>query len=144
MGFTWAVVWGAVGGAPRWLFGIRMDLPLGLALAVLGFIAGVTFSGILVLTERRRRLDQMSLLRFAGWGAVGGLLLSALFIRNAVGWGEVLAIPTALASTCAAFAAGSLALAKRALGRELSGGGADTAAIDFTDDATRKPEDSDD
>ena len=120
MGFAWAAAWSAVGFVPRWVFGLDTDLPFPLLFAGLGFIAGVTFSGLLVLTEGRRRLDQMSLPRFAGWGAVGGVLLSALFVRGAsLGTGEVLAITMTFAVACAASAAGSLAVARRAERREL-------------------------
>src|SRR3954466_13292537 len=91
MGVIWAVAWAAVGSIPRWVLGMNPDAPFPLIFGVLGFIAGVTFSGLLVLTERRRRFDQMSLPRFAGWGAMGGLLLSALFTKIAsLGWGDVL------------------------------------------------------
>jgi hypothetical protein len=120
IGFVWAVVWGFVGGIPRWLWGINTDAPLGLVFAVFGFLAGLTFSVVLALTEGRRRLDQMSLPRFAAWGAVGGLLISALPIRlAATGWAEVFAISTTFAVACAVSATGSLALAKRASNREL-------------------------
>ncbi len=78
MGFTWAPAWFAVGFVPRWLFGVSTDLPLPLLFGALGFIGGVTFSGVLVLTEGRRRFDQLSLPHVAGWGAIGGVLLSAL------------------------------------------------------------------
>src|SRR5919205_4311960 len=101
MGFTWAAAWSAVGLVPRWVLGINADVPFPLVFGVLGFIAGVTFSGLLALAEGRRRFDQLSLPRFAGWGAVGGLLLSALFAKAAsLGWGDVLVVaPTfALAS----------------------------------------------
>ena len=120
MGFTWAAAWSAVGFVPRWVFGIESDLPFPLLFGALGFIAGGTFSGILMLTESRRRLDQLSLPRFAAWGAIGGLLLSALFVRGAsYGLGEVLAITTTFAVACAVSAAGSLAIARRAVRREL-------------------------
>ena len=120
MGFAWAAAWSAVGFVPRWVFGVNTDLPFPLLFAGLGFIAGVIFSGLLVLTEGRRRLPQMSLLRFAGWGAVGGFLVSALFVRGTpLGWGEVLAITTTFAVASAASAAGSLAVARRAVRREL-------------------------
>jgi hypothetical protein len=120
MGFTWAVAWSAVGFVPRWVLGINSDLPFPLLFGGLGFIAGVTFSGLLLLTEGRRRFDQMSLPRFAGLGAIGGLLLSALFARDAsLGRGEMLAIATTFALACAASASSSLALARRAVRREL-------------------------
>jgi len=120
MGFAWAAAWAAVGFVPRWVFGINADLPFGLLFGGLGFIAGVTFSVLLVLTEGRRRFDQMSLRRFAAWGATGGLLLAALFVRGAnLGWGEVLGIATTFAVASAVCASGSLALARRGLRREL-------------------------
>src|SRR5215475_5883767 len=59
MGFTWAVAWSAVGFVPRWVLGINSDLPFPILFGGLGFIAGVTFSGVLALTEGRRRFDQM-------------------------------------------------------------------------------------
>jgi len=120
MGFTWALAWSAVGFVPRWVFGIDSDLPFPILFGGLGFIAGCTFSGFLVLIEGRRRFDQMSLPRFAGLGAICGLLLSAFFVRDAaLAWSEVLAVATTFALACAASASGSLAVARRAGTREL-------------------------
>src|SRR3989454_563675 len=122
--------------------GCSASLPTSRSLSsfgALGFIAGVTFSGLLVLTEGRRRLDQLSLLRVAGWGAIGGVLLSALFVRDAsLGWGEVLAISTTFALASAVSASGSLALARRAVGRELPDSRGDTAEAELTDYEKRK------
>ena len=134
MGFTWAAALFAVGTVPRWVFGINTDVPIPLVFGVFGFIAGVTFSGLLVLTEGRRRFDQMSLPRFAGWGAVGGLLLSAVW-ANAVSlsWGEVLAIAPTFALACAACASGSLALARRAGRQALPDSRGDVAEAELTD-----------
>src|SRR5215831_1591528 len=138
MGVTWAAAWSAAGFVPRWMFGIESDLPFPLLFGALGFIAGATFSGILVLTEGGRRLDQMSLPRFAGWGAIGGLLLSALFVRGAsMGLGEVLAVTTTLAVACAVSASGSLAIARRAGRRELPDSDGDTADAELTDQEKR-------
>jgi hypothetical protein len=120
MGVTWAAALFVVGFVPRWVFGFNADLPFPILFGALGFIAGVIFSGLLVLTEGRRRFDQMSLPRFAVWGATGGLLLSAVFAKAAsLGWGEVLAISTTFAVASAACAVGSLAVARRAVRREL-------------------------
>ena len=120
MGVTWAVAWSAVGLVPRWLLGYNPDAPFPIIFGVLGFAAGIIFSAVLALTERRRPFDQMSLPRFAGWGAVGGLLLSALFARAAsLGWGDVLAVVPTFALASAACASGSLALARRAARGEL-------------------------
>ena len=119
MGSLWGAVRSAAGLVPRWLLGFNTDAPFPLVFGVLGFIAGVTFSGVLALTEGRRRFDQMSLPRFAGWGAVGGLLLSALFAKAAsLGWGDVLTIAPTFALASVACAAGSLAVARRAVRRE--------------------------
>ena len=116
MGLIWAVAWGAAGMVPRWILGINADVPFPLVFGVLGFIAGVMFSGVLVLTEGRRRFDQMSLPRFAGWGAVGGILLAALFAKAAsLGWGDVLAVAPTFALASAICASGSLAVARRAV-----------------------------
>lgn len=116
MGVVWAIAWGLVGGVPRWVFGVNTDAPLGLIFAVLGFIAGVTFSAVLVATEGRRRFDQMSLPRFAGWGAVGGFLLSGVFAKMAsLDLRDILAIAPTFAAASAICASGSLALARRAV-----------------------------
>ncbi len=118
IGVIWAAAWSAVGAVPRWIFGFNADAPFPLIFGVLGFVAGATFSGLLVLTEGRRRFDQMTLRRFAVWGAAGGLLLSAAFAKAAsLGWSDVLMIAPTFAVACAACASGSLALARRAVMR---------------------------
>lgn len=128
MGVAWAAAWVAVGFVPRWVFGVETDLPIPLLFGGLGFMAGVTFSGVLVLTEGRRRLDQLSLPRVTTWGAVGGLALSALFLSgSSPAWGAVLATSSTFALACGACAAGSLALARRAEQRELPGSREDSA-----------------
>jgi hypothetical protein len=134
MGVTWAAAGFAVGFVPRWVLGMNTDLPMPLLFGALGFISGVTFSGLLVLTDGRRRFDQTSLPLFAAWGAIGGLLISALFVRGAsLGWTEVLGISSTFALASAAFASGSLALARRALRRELPDGGVDAGEVEFAD-----------
>ena len=120
MGFTWAAACFAAGLVPRWVFGVNTDVPIPLVFGVFGLGAGVAFSGLLVLIEGRRSFDQMSLPRFAGWGAVGGLLLSGIWAGVAsLGLGDILAITPAFSIACAACASGSLALARRAERREL-------------------------
>jgi len=116
MGCIWAAAWAAVGFVPRWVLGINSDLPFPFLFGALGFIAGITVSGLLVLTEGRRRFDQMSLPRFATWGATGGLLLSALFVKGtSLSGSQVLDISATLTLASAVCAAGSLAVARRAL-----------------------------
>lgn len=120
MGFAWALALGVAGGIPRWVFGVETDVPIPLLSGAFGFVAGVTFSALLVLAERRRRFDQMSLPRFAGWGALGGLLMSAVWANAlSLGSASVLAIVPTFALASAACAAGSLTLARRAERPEL-------------------------
>src|SRR5258707_393036 len=79
-----------------------------------------------------RRTPITSPPRVAGWGAIGGVLLSALFVRGAsLGWGELLAISTTFALASAVSASGSLALAGRAVRRELPDSRGDTAEAEL-------------
>lgn len=140
MGVMWAAAWFAVGLVPRWVFGVSTDAPLPLIFGAAGLIAGVVFSGVLALTDGRRRFDQMSLPRFAAWGGMGGLLLSAMLAKaQSLGRGEVLALAPTLAIASAVCACGSLALARRAVRRELPGSRGDTAEVELTDQGERKP-----
>jgi hypothetical protein len=121
-----------------------VDLPFALLFAPLGFFAGIIFSGILVVIEGRRGFDRTSLLRFAGWGAVSGLLLSGIFVvgaalRGEALWGEFLVFGPALAMASAVCAAGSLALARRADRRELPGPSGAPAEAELTEDEKREP-----
>jgi hypothetical protein len=139
MGLLWGAAWGVAGTVPRWLFGFNTDVPFPIVFGALGFIAGVTFFGILVLTEGRRTFDQMSLPRFAGWGAVGGFLLSGFFTRAAsLGWADVLAITPVFTIASALCASASLALARRAEKRELSDGQGERSNAKLTDDQKRR------
>jgi hypothetical protein len=113
IGFIWAAAWSAVGAVPRWILGFNPDAPFPIIFGALGFIAGVAFSGLVILMEGRRRFDQISLPRFAGWGALGGLVLSGVFARVAsLGWGDVLMVAPTFALASAVCACGSLALAR--------------------------------
>lgn len=139
MGLTWGAAWAGAGLVLAVVTRFEADAPFPLVFGVLGFCAGVTFSAFLALTEGRRRFDQMSLPRFAAWGAVGGLLFSAAFAKAAsLGWGDVLAIAPTFALACAVCASGSLAVARRAVRRELPDIRGDTAEAELTDHETRK------
>jgi hypothetical protein len=120
MGIIWGAVWGAVGSVPRWIFGVNFDAPFPLIFGILGFLTGITFSNLLAFNEGRRSFDQLSVPRFAMWGATGGLVLSVVFARVvSLGWPDVLAIAPTFTIACAVCASGSLALARRAAMREL-------------------------
>jgi len=145
MGLTWAAAWfgfGAVIGLVFFGVGVNAELFAdALVFAVIGFIGGTTFSGVLGLTEGRRRFDELSLPRFAAWGAAGGLLVTMLLLMLSTG--AAYAPPTALilgvaALLGAASAAGSLALARRADDKELLEHGADVADIGLTEEEKRE------
>lgn len=139
MGFTWGAAWSVAGIVLAVITRFQADAPFPLVFGVFGFIAGVIFSALLSLTEGHRRFDQMSLPRFAGWGAVGGLLLSALFAKGAsLGWGDVLAIAPTFALASAVCASGSLAVARRAVRGELPGVPPDAAETELTAGEKRK------
>lgn len=86
MGITWALGWSIAGvligfasillpWLPWYLFFEVFDAPLP-AFAIPGFFAGVFFSVVLGVVGHRRRFRDLSLPRFAAWGAVGGVLLT--------------------------------------------------------------------
>jgi hypothetical protein len=148
MGFTWAAAWGAAGMVTALGFllatGSRPDAPFPLMFGASGFLAGVIFSGALGLVEGRRRFDQMSLPRFAAWGAAGGFLLSATFVLaislggdRAFLWNLVVVGPV-FAVAAAASAAGSLALARRAQDRELLETTEDVTAVGLPEGQAHK------
>ncbi|MCK5448145.1 MAG: hypothetical protein KAJ43_08365 [Gemmatimonadetes bacterium] len=131
MGLTWALAWFAAGVVLLMVVGFgAADVPFPLGFALLGFLAGVTFSGVLGIAEGRRRFDQMSLPRFAGWGAVGGLLLSGIFVLAADLGDAILVLGPVFALSSAACASGSLALARMAEDRELLNASANEAGED--------------
>ena len=79
IGLTWAAAWFGAGMVLLLIVGVgAADVPFPLFFGLLGFLAGATFSLLLGIVARHRRFDQLSLPRFAGWGAVGGLLLSGV------------------------------------------------------------------
>ena len=133
MGLTWAVAWFGAGVALLLVVGVgAADVPFPLGFGLLGFLAGVTFSGVLGIVEGRRRFDQMSLPRFAVWGGVGGLLLSGIFVLATGLGGEVLVLGPVFALSGAGCAAGSLALARTAEDRELLNASGDVAEAELT------------
>jgi hypothetical protein len=147
MGLTWAIAWFGAGMILLLIVGPdAADVPFPLGFGMLGFLAGVTFSGVLVLVERRRRFDQMSLPRFAGWGAVGGLLFSGLFVLAAAAFAEgatfiqnLVFLGPLFAAAGAGSAAGLLVLARKAEHRELLNASADVGKVGRTKSEAREP-----
>jgi hypothetical protein len=148
MGLTWAAAWGAAGSIVMLGFllrtGSRPDAPFPLMFGAAGFVAGLVFSGVLGLGEGRRRFDQMSVPRFAAWGAAGGFLLAAAFVLavslsgdRGFLWNLVIVGPV-LAVAAAGSAAGSLALARRAKDRELLETTEDVTAVGLSEKEARK------
>jgi hypothetical protein len=152
MGLTWAV--------PAWLIGVGIEVihnvwpsPLGslvdiwpAALAYPAFLGGLAFSAVLGIAGRRRSFDELSLPRFAAWGAAGGLLVSLFPVTMGIlgvgTWSAplwqitaVLAGPLMLGGAIAASA--SLALARRAENRELLAAAEDVADVGLTEVETR-------
>jgi hypothetical protein len=124
MAFLWGAAWFVAGILLARVPGFDSDLPFALLFAPLGFVAGILFSGFLLGIEGRRGFARVSLLRFAGWGAASGLLLSGIIVvgaalRGGALWGEFLVFGPPLATASAVCAASSLAIARRAqrLGR---------------------------
>jgi len=139
MGFIWGAAWAGAGFVLAVVTGFKADAPFPLIFGVLGFVAGVIFSAFLALTEGRRRFDQMSLPRFAAWGATGGIVLSAVFAKAAsLDWGDVLLIAPTFAVVCAVCASGSLAVARRAARAELPDIHGDIGEVELTELEKRK------
>ncbi len=114
IGLTWAAAWFGAGMVLLLIVGVgAADVPFPLFFGFLGFLAGATFSIVLGIVARKRRFDQLSLPRFAAWGAVGGLLLSGV-VSLFAGLGELLVLSTVFAAAGALSAAGTLTLARRA------------------------------
>jgi hypothetical protein len=127
MGLTWALVWAPVAV----LIGTTIVDPndsmdeMWIAVGALpGFIGGVVFSAVLGIAARHRRFEELSIPRFAAWGAVAGLLVGALPLvlgepTSAIPlWRLAGAIIGSITLLSAGSAAGSLALARRTERRE--------------------------
>lgn len=146
MGLTWGLAGALLG------FGMEFVDPNGeiadiwpAIFAYPAFLGGVLFSVVLGIAGRHRRFEDLSMPLMAGWGALGGLLVS-LIPASMVGVGlasanvsiwkitAALVVPLTLGSALAA--AGSLALARRAEGRQLPAD-ASLADLGLTDDEKR-------
>lgn len=153
MGLTWGVAGFLVGSGIEMIhnlwptpFGSMVDIwPA--ALGYPAFLGGLGFSTVLGIAGRRRRFDELSLPRFAVWGAVGGLMVS-LIAAAVVAMDSatpsiplwqitaVLAAPLTVGGAIAA--SGSLALARLAEDRELLDAGRDLAEVGLTEEEARQ------
>jgi hypothetical protein len=133
LGLIWAAVWGAVG----MLMEIFVD-PHGRIAdiwpAVLGFPAffgGAFFFFVLGYAERSRGFNELSIPRIALWGALAGLMVSALplLLSTPAGgdWKVVPIIAGPISLLTALSAAGSLAIARSGQERRALDSGADQA-----------------
>jgi len=136
MGVTWAFAWFGAGMILLLIVGPdAADVPFPIGFGMFGFLAGATFSGVLALVEGRRSFDQMSLPRVAGWGAAGGGLLSTIFVlvvalvEGPAFLPNLVFLAPVFALAGAGSAAGSLALARRGVDRELLDSGAETVEV---------------
>jgi hypothetical protein len=121
IGLTWAAAWFAAGMLLLLVVGVgAADVPFPLFFGLLGFLAGVTFSGLLGIVAGKRRFDQMSIPRFALWGAIGGALLAGAVSLLAGSDVEISVVGPIFAAAGAISAAGTLGLARRAEKRELT------------------------
>jgi hypothetical protein len=120
MGVLWALVWAPVAVLVGLLIDPdgSMDEMWPVVGAYPGFIGGVLFSVVLGIAARRRRFDELSIPRVAGWGALAGFLVGVLpFLlgepTSAIpAWLLGLIVIGSLTVMSAASAAGSLALAR--------------------------------
>jgi len=143
MGLVWASAWFGAGMAMAiGLFvmtgTIGADVPYPLFFGLLGFLGGVTFSGVLRLVEGRRRFDELSLPRFAGWGGAGGAML-AVGLTAVTGIVEVMPLLAVVFGLSGAICAGgSLVLARKAEGVAGLDSGVDLDEVGLTEAERRE------
>jgi hypothetical protein len=127
VGLLWAFGW-ALLSIPMELFvdpaGDIVDIwPM--VLAIPGFLAGTGFAMVLAAAERRRRFEELSLVRVAAWGAVAGVLLGAAVVASLSGGVTAVlslqgaSVAGSVTLLSAASAVGTLAMARKGEGREV-------------------------
>jgi O-antigen/teichoic acid export membrane protein len=85
MGLVWAIGAGMIGGlielldnlGVTWAW-ISVEDIWPMTLAIPGFLCGISFSILLGVLARHRRVEELSVPRIAGMGALGGALLAAV------------------------------------------------------------------
>lgn len=145
MGLTWFAVWVGAG------FLMEVFDPNGqiadiwpAVLGIPGFFGGVAFSVVLGIAAGRRRFDELSLPRFAAWGAVAGLLLGTLpfALGDSSGamplWRLIAVVFGSTTLLCTVSATGTLVLARMAEDRELLEASEDVAEVGLSEREARK------
>ena len=137
MAVTWAFGWSVLGSilwrAGEWFFptagsGDAM-LSVFIAFGGIGFIGGAAFSIVLGIAEGRRQFDQMSVPRFAIFGAAAGLGLSLIALSVQAPLRDTMFLATLLPLLGAGSASGALLLARRVDADTLLDSGADVTEI---------------
>jgi hypothetical protein len=153
LGLTWGIGGFAIGMGIELVHNIWPN-PLGgavdiwpMTLALPGLLGGVAFSTVLGIAGRRHRFGELSLPKFAAWGAIGGLIVS-LFPAAMVALGlaspnvPIWEITAWLAGPCvlggAVAASGSLALARLSEDRALLAVSEDLADLGLTEEESRE------
>lgn len=147
MALTWAAGGAFLGGLIEMFVdptGAVVDVWIPV-LAYPGFVAGAVFSVVLGVAGRRRSFDELSLPRFAAWGAAGGALLGTgvVSVGIALGgipvpWWIAVAILATTTVASAAAAATTLAVARMADDRAALDAGTGDADFTLTDDESRE------
>jgi len=121
IGLTWSVGWTLLGAMltlvlralrPEDVDPGENELIAAAVFGMAGFLCGAAFGVVLAMAERRRALDDLSVLRAAVWGAVGAAAMPLL-----TGMPDGMAI--LFAPLGGVFAAGAVALAKQAARRDV-------------------------
>ena len=130
----WALAWAPFGALVAYVRRPPWDLigvppPSGMMLdiitrgaiswAVFGAINGALFAGLLAFMERRRFVENLTLVRFSIWGALGSLLLPGVVVFTDIlvspSSGSFAILPWVVVATLGAgCAAGTLLVARRA------------------------------
>jgi hypothetical protein len=153
MGLTWAAGGFLVGFAIEMVHNVWPTPIVAMvdiwpaALALPAFFGGLVFSTVLGIAGRRQRLDELTVPRFAAWGAVGGVIASlipaalvalGLATPNIPLWQITAALLGPLTIGSAIAAAGSLALARMSEDRELLDAGRNAADVGLTEQEARE------
>jgi hypothetical protein len=143
MGLTWAVIWLPLGLLLGFILDPdgTMDEPWILVGVFPGFLSGVIFSVVLGIAAGRRRLDELSVAKVGGWGAVAGLIIGSLpFVLGDQGpdaeraWLLPVLVISSITLLSAVSAAGSLMLARKSARRGLTQASADMAEVGVAED----------